>query len=354
MEHSVFFYHDSKRYVKPKNVDYNIKGLELEISDHSVGEILDDLINEDIITAPCNVGTKKDLTICIENDSSVYKELVFKATSNRNLLKGVKILEDRLSGYIENGHSTSCHIHINNKHLRKRGIRQYEISKASEFLAPILYRVSGRDYDSMEWCKSVLRRDIDIEDIDLLKRARLVDNYEDYEYDCDRYLITNLNSSTTEIRIFSNYYNFNYNYIRLYLNLVDLIIDIAEEMRGKSYYEEYDDLIKKIKKFFNRYNNKFVLKENNIEDFFLTKVELRKKELRKRISNIELIMNDLIRDNERTNRVDYIRLLRFLRNYKNKYNEELRIQFRLDNNENELLRIKNELIENLTNELNNL
>ena len=256
MIYRTYEYHSSKRVTTPRKSKANIKGMELEIGNENntpeVNEKLDELIEENIIKCPENedIDSNFPYTIAIENDSSVFKELVLKASCNNTLLQGVKMLERELSNIVENDHGTSCHIHLNNEYLKTLGLNSNDITKTAEFIAPILFEISGRDINSLHWCSSILTN-CDIEDFNLYARAQNIDNLEHIRD--QRYAIVNKGGNftkTTELRIFSNYYNFNYNYIKLYLDMADFIIEIANKMKNKKYEEEYEKLIKDIEKDF--------------------------------------------------------------------------------------------------------
>ena len=121
-----FGYHScsANDLLRPRSTDGNIKGIELEISDSSVRDILQDLINENYVIDESNRSSagSRDYTIIAEDDGSVWVELVFKACNNRTLLQGVKMLSEAFHGEVENNNETSCHIHLNNRHLSARGI----------------------------------------------------------------------------------------------------------------------------------------------------------------------------------------------------------------------------------------
>jgi hypothetical protein len=165
-----------------------------------------------------------------------------------------------------------------------------------------------------------------------------------------RYYILNCRpgKSSAEFRIFSNRCNFHYDTIKLYIEIVDFMIDIAEYMLEKSYKEEYNTLIEKTKKFFQKRNNRKFIPIYHINDFFKTKEELK----REMIENQKIqIRNkfDSIRQQQNYESETRImmRLLRTLRDY----------QFELPSIEllydgNDLDRVENILLQNLETKLN--
>lgn len=351
MDYEVYHYHGCKHITRPKRTTGNIKGLELEISDYDASDYLDELVEDNILTIPYNEDEDKEFTICIEDDSSVYKELIFKACCNQTLLKAVKTISNRLGNIVTNSHSTSCHIHINNNFLREKNIRRKDIVKATEFLAPILYEISGRNKSSYEqWAKSGIHHLIDITDTNLLKRAELVD--EELGTHNGRYAIVNCGSeNTTEIRIFSNYYNFNYDYIKMYIETVDFIIKLAEKMKYKKYKTEYNKIIKDIKQFFSQRKYKNIYEKHCLEIFFASAKERQLIELNRElryIRNKMTYLKNILQTNTNTinKRTNAIELLRVLRDYANKY-ELKNMTIELDNYNIDIL------LEKIENNINN-
>lgn len=319
MDYSTYSYHCSKHVTKPRKSNKNIKGLELEISDYDAGCCLDEMVEENLLTVPSNEHVKKEYTIAIEDDGSVYKELIFKASSNRTLLKGVKMLEENLHNEICNSHGTSCHIHINNEFIYDLGLKKHDIVKACEFLAPILYKISGRDDSSMrDWARSALEDNISITNNDLYKRALHVeDNLQTYN---GRYAIVNCEGEyTTEIRIFSNYYNFDYKYIKMYLECVDFIIDLAQIMKGKHYYWDFRECFEATKEFFNKRKYKQITERHNLKQFFLSVKERQLANLDEELRYIKSKMNWLRNIYGEDIRQNAIETLRVLRNYSDRY-----------------------------------
>ena len=91
MYYESYGYHESD--TEPLTHESNIFGLELEIDDDSqqVRRLLDEAIEDGIITAPENEHYA-DGAIVIEEDGSVYRELIFCADTVENLLERVETL----------------------------------------------------------------------------------------------------------------------------------------------------------------------------------------------------------------------------------------------------------------------
>ena len=322
MIYDSYYYHSSKKITTPRKSCGNIKGLELEISDSNASDILDELVEDGTIIVPeTEPSNPTGLIITCEDDSSVYKELIFKASCNRTLLKGVKELSNKLNGEINNDHGTSCHIHINNEYLRSINVERKDIVKASEFLAPILYKISGRNLRAYKnWARSCVEDEMEIENEDLYERAYLVDNEVSGYHDA-RYRIVNLNPyKSTEIRIFSNYYNFNYDYIKMYIETVDFIIELAQYMKGKSYRVEYNNIIEMTKNFFEKRKYKSITEQHDLTGFFISARERQLRNISRQIeytrNKIRFLKEITQGENKEENAIE---LLRFLRNYNNRF-----------------------------------
>lgn len=351
MEYSVYSYHSSRaeKILTPRRCDYNIKGIELEINDSSydVREALDDMISRNCLYAPEIKGFNSPAPVVISDDGSVYRELIIKASGNKRLLETVKMLDEELGDLVDNTHNTSCHIHVNKRYLYKLGIEPADLFRTAEFFAPILYRISERDEDSQyEWAKTYIG---DIEDINLFERAKKVDMLEVCNEGVGRYYILNCRPgrSSVEFRIFSNYCNFNYETIKLYLNTVDFMIDITKEMLGKSFEKEYEFVMNKTKKFFNKKSNKRFFYSYSLNDFFLTKQELKQRMIEKQKKELRNKFERIRRNQEyESSNMNLIRLLRIIRDY----------QFELPSIEllydgNDIDRIEEILVQDLENEL---
>ena len=364
VEHRIYAWHESKSsgITKPRNTSFNIKGVELEISDWRAGDTTDYLIEENFLTVPSNQHINKEHTIVVESDGSVDHELIIKACGNRKLFEIIKQLEFYYHDECNNQHGTSCHIHLNRKHLRSKGISETSIFKAVEFLYPILFRISGRDFHSTEWCKSYILHsqyhDNEEEEFDLLKIANKVDDieYEDVEY-CGRYYATNTeNRNTIELRIFSNYYNFNSEYIKLYIELCDFIIDIAEIMgEEESYYSKYDELITMIKEFFGKRSRKRLFEKHNLDLFLLPANERKRRrfeELKNYLDNRIQTFENRSYENELQRLMSIIRIFRDLNS---KYNiDDFNIKFKSNMTDEDILEIVGNIFAKIDEEIENL
>ena len=352
MNYSTYGYHCSSHVTKPRRTDGNIKGLELEISDFDSGYLLDELIEENILTVPYNEDEPKKFTIAVENDGSVYKELIFKASCNRTLLEGVKVLSNKLNGRIDNGRGTSCHIHLNNRYLNNINVSRLDITKSAEFLAPILFKISGRSFSTMEdWCDSTIKYDVEINDMDLHKRCKAVDDIDCL--DTARYRIVNVNPmNTTELRIFSNYYEFNYDYIKMYLESCDFIIELAKYMKDKSYENEYDNIIKMTKDFFNKRKYKKIWNKHHLEMFFKSRKERRLMELEKKKEYILNTFDNFSSINFSSDLNRQMEFLRVLRNISSRFSLP-NIRFNLTDGINEEP-ILVQILDNINSEYNRI
>ena len=191
--------------------------------------------------------------------------------------------------------------------------------KATEFLFPILGAISGRDGD-YQWAKPMVSLNMN-----LFERCRRIDDLDcdDYQYHEDRYYGCNVtNSNTTEIRIFSNYYDFNYDYIKMYIETADFIIDLAEEMIGKSYHKYYELALEKAKEHFEKRKYQNIFETHDLGKFFLSPEEQRKRfykeELKKFNKECEEFIEYYIKDVPEEKRYDinnYKVFLRIIRNY---------------------------------------
>ena len=315
---NAFYYHDCDReyYSRPRRTTGNIKGLELEISDDEAYNILERLINENKIIDRDNTEMigEQNYTIFIENDSTVYKELIFKASCNRTLLEGVRMLSENLHGKIYNHEQTSCHIHINNEYLYNNNIPRTEIMRATEFLLPILGDISGRNHD-FEWCRPI----VPISGTQkLFDRCSRIDEIYSDDYDCDhddRYFSVNVTGdATTEIRIFSNYYNFDYNYIKMYIETVDFIMELAKEMKGKSYRTNYEKALMLTKNHFQKRKYKEIYEKHKLEKYFLSPEEQIKfyynEILRKFNMKTEWFDDNCMHFNENDFLINFMRIIR--------------------------------------------
>lgn len=271
-----FGYHESKHITQPKRGDRNknIKGLELEISDYDADVYLERLVNDGIVIDEENDGCWNQEYIAVERDGSVEWELVFQATNNKNLLKNLKDVNKELNPKtVSNHQGTSAHIHLNRNYFTPLGINLLDLQKIGEFLAYPLYLFSGRNKRYMnEWARTQLPCELES---DLLTRAKHIDRMSDVSY--NRYNIFNFNpSATAELRIFSNYCNFDYKTIRLFLEIADLLMEGAEFMIGKSYEDNIDEIIEFVDDYMKKYPRRnFVYEKYDMDSILLTGEQLR-------------------------------------------------------------------------------
>lgn len=313
-----FGYHESKHITNPnrRDLEKNIKGLELEISDYDAYDSLKRLCEMDIVTDEENDTGGDDQYIAVERDGSVEWELVFKATNNRNLLKNLKEVNKELNPRTVSNHSgTSAHIHLNRRYFHdKLDINLIDLQKIGEFLAYPLYLFSGRNERYMnEWARSTLP--CGLKD-DLLTRAKFVDRQNDVSY--NRYNIFNFNpSATAELRIFSNHCNFDYKTIRLFLEVADMLMKGAEYMKEKSYEENIDEIIEFVDDYMRKYPRRsFIYDKFDMDSIFLSGEELRHISLIKqwesideRIKSFESMSEN---QNHESNVLSFIRMVRDL------------------------------------------
>lgn len=292
MQYEAYHYHGAP--TEPTTTtDKRIFGLELEIDDfdYIVHNLLDDAIEMNYLTAPVNEHITKRWKV-LEEDSSVFKEIIFPADEKENLLKRIKNLNSIgfHDGNICNSSGTSAHIHLNRRYLTGLGITETNIFKMFEFLAPVIYAISGRNRGNfIEWAEP--RSRFQINNINWKERA---DNIRHLSPSCDRYTLVNCtNSATIELRGFSNKNTFNYYTIKLYLDFVDLCIDLSEYMVGKLYINEYQYILTAVKEFFkNQYEDIYTRK--NIRQL-LTHDE----KLTQMVEQISIIKNNILYYTER-------------------------------------------------------
>lgn len=265
-----FPYHGTPNVIiNPFNEDEfkNIKGLELEISDENyiVEQLLAELAANNIIATPDNWKNPfiETPNISLEEDSSVKYELIFKAQTNEKLLaelEKIKTLEE----IVENTTGTSAHIHINRAYIEdKLGLTEIDIIKSAEFLSYPLFLISGRIKETAhEWARSQLRCKIES---NLTEKAKCVDKLTDVRY-VKHSMVNCQPGDTIELRIFSNKCNFNKNVIKMYLETVDFIIELADYMKDKKYNKELKNLIPLCKNHFEKFGS--------LLDFFDTKEKI--------------------------------------------------------------------------------
>ena len=221
-----------------------------------------------------------------------------------------------------------------------------------EFMAPILFAISGRDINSLHWCNSILTN-CDIEDFNLYARAQFIDSLQHIRD--QRYSIVNKGGNftkTTELRIFSNYYNFNYNYIKLYIEMADFIIETANKMKNKKYEEEYENLIKDIEEFFTKRNRKRFYENHNIKRFLIPKKDIKYQTLREQLRVFNERINAFNDREFSTNIERYMSFIRLCRNYATMYTLPDNLIFDLNDTEQNILDITETIINNIEEELN--
>lgn len=351
MDYCAYGYHSSRatEILTPRTSEFNVKGIELEIDDDvsCVREQLDDMIYRHLIYAPEMSGYNAPSPVVICNDSTVYKELIIKACGNRKLMETVRMLDEELGGLVENTSNTSCHVHVNKGYLRKIGVQTRDLFKTAEFFAPILYRISGRDFDTQyDWAKTLIG---DIETINLYERAKKVDNLDITNSGAGRYYILNCRpgANSAEFRIFSNYCNFNSEFIKLYIDIIDFMMDITKEI--DSYEEQYDFIMNETKKFFNKRSHKRFFYEYSLDEFFLTKEELKARMIQKQCNELRSQFDRIRRNMEyESQTMSLIRLLRIIRDYEF---ELPTVELQYDGDD--INRIERILVENLESELTN-
>ena len=251
MDYECYGYHCADTY--PVSDKLDIFGVELEIDDDNtaVREILNECIEDDILTVPYNEHRTRNWKV-IENDSSVWKEIILNADTIPNLIDRIETLNFyglNMENVI-NSRGTSCHIHINRAYLEKRGITPSNMLKLFEFYSPFIFAVSGRDLHRWtQWSEPITSTPLGL--INWEQRGHEVSHV---DFRTNRYhLVNTTRSSTIELRGFSNYYSFDSEMISFYLAFVKFAIDEAEKMKVKYYRQEWkmlrDDLFQFMEKY---------------------------------------------------------------------------------------------------------
>lgn len=272
-EYHESFYYDSdeeKTFLEPqeRKKDKNIKGVEFEINDPNedkINNFIDKLVDNNVICAYDTMyDYQRKFTNCVWTyDGTVNHELVLQAELPRNLGLKLKTLNEYLKpDNVKNVYGTSTHIHMNNQYLRNLGLTDLDMIKAGECVSSTLLGISGRQktYELDRWVQTrinkphkmpIIQRSKYIDDIE-------IDDFRDYCHDPGHYKMINVEkSSTTEIRMFSNYHNFDYNRMKLFLETCDMIQEIALSMQGLLYRDNYEIVIDIVKDFFeNHYRRK--------------------------------------------------------------------------------------------------
>ena len=297
----IFGYSGSGRYTNPipSKSDKNIKGLELEVDglqheyeyDSWDDPIYDECyLSEDdpsyngfialiragtLLTQDTVHKAKRDYNAAITYDRSVSCEITLQANQERNIMKKVSAIRQYLNNSVlNNSYGTSCHIHNNMQYIRNQGANLLEMQRASEFLAPILFKISGRDFTQYQnWCHTRCPSNI-LED-NMMTFARNADRLYEADTQTHKLICNGEHSYSAEMRIFSNHENFDYNLIKIYIEFCDLIIQMASEMRGCSYVDNFDALIEQINEFCNKnQRRRKTLKPFGLEYYVVKKQDL--------------------------------------------------------------------------------
>ena len=306
----------------------NIKGIELEIrtDDCDYYGILDDLVYDNILICEDNYDERGSrYNMFLETDGSVDYEIKLQADTNNENLKMIQELNNYglHPGNIQNLEGTSCHIHLNRKYLNTKDIGEYDIKKASEFLSEILYEISGRSYDDYnEWARSSLQCDLHS---DLLTKAHEIDNRD--LRSSARYQIVNCNPvNTIELRIFSNYFNFNKQIIEMYMDMADHIINIADMMKGKNYVDKNDEIVEWTTDWFlSNSTRKEFYKNKCLESILLTSENIKNQSIIRIRNKIDAFKNFDFND-ELNAKMELFRLLRELNNYNIIYDKSINLK----------------------------
>ena len=106
----------------------------------------------------------------------------------------------------------------------------------------------------------------------------------------------------------------------MYIETVDFIIELAQYMKGKSYRLEYNNIISLTKNFFEKRKYKNITEEHDLTGFFISAKERQIRNISRQIEytkNKIRILKELTQgENKEENAIE---LLRFLRNYNNRF-----------------------------------
>lgn len=226
----------------------NIVGLELEIACLNDYEAINRHIEAGLIE--CRDTAEANIQLEMEAQSDVEYELIFNADTPANVLDRLTSILDIRHDVDQYHHEVSCHVHMNRFYIENvLGLDEMDIYNAAEAVAPLIYRISGRNRTAWRrWSPCCIDESMGVKD-----RLRYINHRHvtPPSLNGDRYDLTNLsNNSTVEIRGFSNYYNFDYDLIKTYISLcLDLIQPLAVEMQGKDYKEAPHIAIKYMQRF---------------------------------------------------------------------------------------------------------
>ena len=308
--------YEGKEMSKPQKSkkDKNIFGVELEVNDRNSWRSLTETIENNIACIPYNLDEykRKYTHAIVKPDCTAQYEIILQAERPRNLLLKLKQINQFLSPDTvhnstagQNGCRNDCsaHIHINNRYVDDKGIGYNELVKVTELLAPYLYLISGRDYNqynSRKWAKSILD-DYDYCDIYTFPkiRAKHLDNLDSegvltYDYHNDRYYIMNTPTyhKTSELRFFTNKCSFDYNRIKLFIEIAEFLVKTADEYACMSYEEYYEEIICDFAAFLSKYRRRREEMKKVHLDFIYQGIEGYKKFLIKnRKLNLESSIN---------------------------------------------------------------
>lgn len=250
MYYEVYGYHRSPTEPTAEDLNELIFGMELEIDNptEQTADLLDFAVESDYLTTPHNEHRTQRWK-CIENDSSVYKEIILSADKKEFMLKRIKNLNN--IGFVpenmNNSSGTSCHIHINRKYLVEKGIAQNNLFRLFELYTPFIYAISGRNENEFyHWAEP--KTPLETNNINWRERAERLAGLTPAR---DRYYMVNCTrNSTIELRAFSNKCGFDYKTIKLYLDFVEFCVHQAESMSHKRYINHYKRLLNELHKFF--------------------------------------------------------------------------------------------------------
>ena len=310
------------------------------------------LFKKGIIINPSNMHMiQKDHNAVLERDGSVDGEVILQADYQKNIMKKVNQIHEELnSSILNNGRNTSCNIHRNVNYLVDVDSSKYDYQKANEFLAGLLFRISGRDKISyQQWCASIFNPDINIEYVSMLQMAKYVDNMD--RIINGKYLLCNCDhNNTVETRIFSNYHNFDPRYIKLFIDFTNLAIDISSYMHGKSYVDEFDNLIDYINEFCNKtHRRRKLLRPYRLDQYIVKKEDIKYVEFNGKWSEIYSEIENVANRSYISYNDQIMNMIRIIRNNNLTLNTTIRTNDRLNFND-----IISELNRNYNNELEDL
>lgn len=327
--HESFDYCDKeeqKKFLEPKDnkKDKNIKGIELEMSDtneEKINEQIDKAIDKKVV---CSYDTideyPRKYTNCIWTyDGTVRQgEFVLQAERPRNLAIKLKALNKFLNpNTVENTNGTSVHVHLNKQYLRNLGIKDIDMIKAGESVISTLYSISGRQTlnELNQWVKTRLDKAYTMPIALRCKYidALTIDEYNDYEKHPGHYMMVNVsNRNTTEIRMFSNFYNFDYDRIKLYLESCDMITNVALEMKNLSYKDNYEIVIDIVKDFYEQSRRRRKYLPEIKDSIISNEEEIRLYEARQLIKKLNNQFSRIREYNTDAQVIETLRLLRHI------------------------------------------